>query len=200
MSPILTFTFQAAQPARLGCLFADVAGDPGGTAAAAEHSNLMIRWILAGALVMLVVLTARLAYMGMRRWRVGPSGLFSALCRVHKLKWSDRWLLWHLAGYYRMADPSRVFVEPERFDPQGLPPHLAGRAARLAELRENLFYEPPPPKDRASAFTASAATDPMAASLPSVSMTPPLFVVESHPTLETDQPLSGGEAVTLGGA
>jgi hypothetical protein len=200
MNPILPFALQAGHPARLGWLFAEAVGEVGGESAGAGRGNLMICWFFVSVLVMLGVLTTWLACVGLKRWRVGPSGLFSSLCRVHKLKWSDRWLLWHLAGYYRMADPSRVFVEPERFDPQGLPPHLAGRAARLSELRENLFYEAPPPKDKASAFTASAATEPMPVYSPPMSTNTPLFVVESHPTLETDHPLSGGEAVPLGGA
>jgi hypothetical protein len=193
MNAIFTSTLLAVYPAGLDCLIADASGGARRQPAWLTPDNPLIRWIVVGSLIALGLLAARLVYVSVNRWRLGPNGLFLGLCHAHKLRWSDRWLLWHLAGYYRMEDPGRVFVEPERFAPEGLPPHLAGRAARLAELRENLFHEPPPAKERASAFASSMAP----AAPPTPPPSTPLFVTEQHPTLQLDLPPSGADAGML---
>lgn len=160
-------------------------------------SSPTVRWIVLGSLVALALVAMRLTQVAARRWQMGPNGLFVGLCRRHRLRWSDCWLLWHVAQYYRMADPARIFVEPEHFEPAGLPPRLVGRAARLAELRDRLFYVPSPPaKEQSPAFTEPAVPASPAPGAPN----PPLFVPSAHPTLEIDSPISSGAPNPIGGA
>lgn len=68
-----------------------------------------------------------------------PLRLFLSLCHAHRLKWPDRWLLWRVARCQRLRDPGRLFLEPERLDPQNVSPTLRLQAARLRLLREQLF-------------------------------------------------------------
>ncbi len=70
-----------------------------------------------------------------------PNRLFLSLCRAHRIAWSDRWLLWRLAASQRLEDPARVFLEPERLDPDAAGPFSARRAARLERLQRKLFDE-----------------------------------------------------------
>jgi len=68
-----------------------------------------------------------------------PNRLFLSLCRAHGIAWSDRWLLWRLAASQRLKDPARLFLEPERLDPDLARPLSRRRAARLERLRLQLF-------------------------------------------------------------
>lgn len=68
-----------------------------------------------------------------------PGRLFLTLCRAHRLRWRDVWLLWQLARWYELEDPARLFLEPERFDPSTLSRRLTRQAARLRLLRARLF-------------------------------------------------------------
>lgn len=68
-----------------------------------------------------------------------PLQLFLTLCQAHRLKWPDRWLLWRVARCQRLRDPGRLFLEPERLDPQNVGPTLRLQGARLRLLREQLF-------------------------------------------------------------
>ena len=62
-----------------------------------------------------------------------PNRLFLSLCRAHRIAWSDRWLLWRLAASQRLEDPVRVFLEPERLDPDAAGPFsAAGRTSGAA--------------------------------------------------------------------
>ena len=78
-----------------------------------------------------------------RRPYDSPLRLFLALCKAHNLRWSERWLLWRLARAQRLKEPARLFLEPQRFDAAGSGPALAGRAARLRRIRDQLFSDPP---------------------------------------------------------
>lgn len=69
----------------------------------------------------------------------GPKRLFVELCRAHALSWSEAWLLWRTARAQRLADPSRVFVEPERLAPVNLPRGLRMHAERLDRIAGRLF-------------------------------------------------------------
>ncbi len=65
--------------------------------------------------------------------------LLLSLCKAHGLCWSDRWLLWRVARAWRLKEPAQLFLEPERLDPEQLPPALRPRKERLELLRERLF-------------------------------------------------------------
>lgn len=68
-----------------------------------------------------------------------PWRLFFALAKVHHLSCVDVWVLWRLSRFHRLEDPARLFLEPERFDREGLSRLLARHAARLQSLRSRLF-------------------------------------------------------------
>ncbi|HEX7450607.1 MAG TPA: hypothetical protein VF306_23805 [Pirellulales bacterium] len=68
-----------------------------------------------------------------------PRALFRELCRTHQLSRSDRQLLRHLALEYKLAQPSLLFVEPDRFDVAELGEAWQKHRQRLDELRCRLF-------------------------------------------------------------
>lgn len=68
-----------------------------------------------------------------------PQELFSELCQAHHLSWQETSLLTRLADQHRLADPARLFLEPERFEPLGLGADLRDQAGQLAVLRDKLF-------------------------------------------------------------
>jgi len=72
-----------------------------------------------------------------------PQALFGRLCRAHGLGFHDRRLLAQLARHHRLGHPARLFIESERFELSALSPGLLRYAARLGELRDTLFAEPP---------------------------------------------------------
>ena len=80
-----------------------------------------------------------------RRGRTSPLGLFLSLCKAHRLRWAEQWLLWRVARAQKLRDPARLFLEPERFRPAGLGAALQSRSAELENLRDRLFAEPSEP-------------------------------------------------------
>ena len=68
-----------------------------------------------------------------------PARLFADLCRAHKLNWSSRRLLKHLAAARDLKYPATLFVEPQHFDVTNVPPALKGSATEIRQLRRRLF-------------------------------------------------------------
>lgn len=68
-----------------------------------------------------------------------PPRLFADLCRAHKLNWSNRRLLKHLAAARGLKFPAMLFVEPEHFDMTNVPSALKASAAELRQLCHKLF-------------------------------------------------------------
>jgi hypothetical protein len=68
-----------------------------------------------------------------------PRQLFRELCRAHGLGRASRRLLKRLAAWRGLSDPALVFVMPECFDTDALPPELGNAAHELAQLRTRLF-------------------------------------------------------------
>jgi hypothetical protein len=66
-------------------------------------------------------------------------GLFSDLCRAHRLKASSRRLLKRLAAARGLTNPAALFVEPGHFAPNNLPQALQYAGKELQLLREKLF-------------------------------------------------------------
>jgi hypothetical protein len=100
--------------------------------------------VFRGAAVLLAVLVAafavtRLVMACRRHIRRNPWWLFLALCRAHRLRWRQRWLLWQVAKHQRMEHPARLFLEPARFEPAGLGPGLRRRVAELRGVRDQVF-------------------------------------------------------------
>jgi len=78
-----------------------------------------------------------------RRWvRTSPTLLFLTLCKAHRLRWSDIWLLWRVARSQRLRDAGRLFLEPERLAVANLRPSLRRYARHLEDIRRRLFEDP----------------------------------------------------------
>ncbi|MDP6469066.1 MAG: hypothetical protein QF918_15060 [Pirellulaceae bacterium] len=67
--------------------------------------------------------------------------LFRELCRAHRLCWPDRRLLIVVARQQGVVVPARLFVEPERFEPERLEGLRKRQRLRAAKLHETLFRE-----------------------------------------------------------
>src|SRR5262249_41768320 len=67
-----------------------------------------------------------------------PPRLFADLCRAHRLNWSHRRLLKHLAAARGLKCPTELFVEPEHFDMINVPAALRPSANELRQLRHKL--------------------------------------------------------------
>jgi hypothetical protein len=68
-----------------------------------------------------------------------PRGLFRELCQAHQLSHGDKKLLQHIARWQRLPHPSRLFLEPERFDTMNLSSPLQAKQSEISALRERLF-------------------------------------------------------------
>ena len=65
--------------------------------------------------------------------------LFLSLCRAHRLRFSEWWLLFRVAQEQKLDDPARLFLEPQRLDPANLPAGLRPRSEQVDGLRRRLF-------------------------------------------------------------
>jgi hypothetical protein len=99
--------------------------------------------LILAAVTLLVIVTVVWQTISRRRRRDfhynSPQRLFADLCRVHKLNWSNRRLLKHLAAARGLKSPATLFVEPEHFDMTNVPATLKAAAADLRHLRHKLF-------------------------------------------------------------
>ena len=95
--------------------------------------------ILAGIVVAIFILLLVVNSRRRQKSYASPCGLFFSLCRAHKLNLKDRWLLWRLARLEQLADPARLFLEPEWFVASSLPGPLLHRAKQLKSIRDRLF-------------------------------------------------------------
>ncbi|MBX3412311.1 MAG: hypothetical protein KF708_06295 [Pirellulales bacterium] len=111
----------------------------GGSRWNATHFVLLT---LAVAGLAALALWARQVRAGSGRQQNNPRALFRALCRAHGLDHASRRLLDQLARQQRLADPARLFLEPERFEAASLGPALKSQQGRYASLRDRLFAEP----------------------------------------------------------
>jgi hypothetical protein len=68
-----------------------------------------------------------------------PRRLFGELCRAHRIGLTDRRLLKQLAGARNLSHPAILFVDPECFETDTLPPDLKQSAQDIHRLRERLF-------------------------------------------------------------
>jgi hypothetical protein len=95
--------------------------------------------VVAGVAVAVGLLSYLLRIQERRRGRPSPLRLFLSLCKAHRLRWSQRWLLWRVARAQRLRDPARLFLEPRRLLPAGLGLRFEGRWAQLEEIYDRLF-------------------------------------------------------------
>jgi hypothetical protein len=142
-----------------------------------QKEDLVIALCVLGGILFAVWLLSKLPAFGQRSGSYNsPRRLFRGLCRAHGLGWSERRLLWQLAQAEQLADPARLFLEPERFDEVHLNDALCARAAELKEIRQRLFCDPPT-QDRAP----PEANTPRAREVPAAT---PLLPLSPGPSLD----------------
>jgi hypothetical protein len=134
--------------------------------------------IIAGILAVLLILSAIINFWQRRRGYDNPLGLFLSLCRAHKLKWKERWLLWRLARLERLADPARLFLEPQWFLSSHLPEAFRQRALQLKSIRNRLFADlaDNPKLDDKGQSSSDQSKQPQGAALPGLKAAPELDV------------------------
>lgn len=180
-----------------------------------SRSRIDLNVILTGLLILGIaisvfwLLSVIIRLQDRHRTFTSPVALFLSLCKAHRLRWSQRWLLWRVVRAYRLRDPAQVFVRPELLNPAKLGPSLHLRAAELKRLHDTLFAESDEddekprrrsrPSEEDSAATKCTATSPTAASVEAASPTaaspglPPSLDVAPWPPLsgfEQDAPKS----------
>lgn len=95
--------------------------------------------VLAGIAVAIFAISYFLGLQEQRQGRASPLRLFLALCKAHRLRWSESWLLWRVARSQRLRDPARLFLEPQRLQAANLDRSFQKRQAKLIEIRNRLF-------------------------------------------------------------
>ncbi len=101
--------------------------------------------LLAGCIVVVWALSYVLTFKERHPSFSSPAGLFLTLCHAHHLPWADRWLLWRVTRAQGLQDPARLFLEPQRLEPNNLGPLFRLKADRLRCLRALLFAHPESP-------------------------------------------------------
>ncbi|MGA2798715.1 MAG: hypothetical protein ABSE63_14130 [Thermoguttaceae bacterium] len=134
--------------------------------------------ILAGIVVVMFILSVAINHRRQREGYTSPLGLFLNLCRAHRLKWRERWLLWRLARIEQFSDPARLFLEPEWFASSSLPVELRQHAAKLKNIRDRLFADMRESLKASDEEQSDAAgpIEPAGAALPTLKAAPELDI------------------------
>lgn len=110
-----------------------------------RQTRLESGYLLTGLLILLSILLAiwllsRLMERFDGRRPVDSSTmLFLSLCKAHRLRWWEWWLLFRVAREQKLSDPARLFLEPEWLESANLPAVLRPRSETLERLRRQLF-------------------------------------------------------------
>ncbi len=94
------------------------------------------------AFVIAAMIASRIATIRSRPGYASPNRLFRQLCKAHKLRLQQQWLLWRLARWQRLQHPACLFLEPARFAPANLGPSLLVYKDRFREIRDHLMVTP----------------------------------------------------------
>ena len=95
--------------------------------------------IIAGILTVMLIFSVVSHSRHQRRNYESPVRLFLSLCKAHKLKWRERWLLYRLARMEQLTDPARLFLEPQWYTASNLPTALRQHEAKLKSIHKRLF-------------------------------------------------------------
>jgi len=123
--------------------------------------------LLAGAVLVIWLMYYFLRRQERRGGHVTSAMLFLSLCRAHRLRWSQQWLLWRVARARQMSNPAQLFLEPQRLERAGLGPALQSHATQLDGLRKKLFSVPKPEKKKPKADPPKTGTRDQADAPPS---------------------------------
>lgn len=109
----------------------------------ADTGEIAVYMALAVVVIALVCLAIfignKLAH---RRRYNSHASLFAGLCRVHGLDRAACKLLRQVVSCRGLAQPARVFTEPQWLDPSDTPQALRGQTGQLAQLHQRLFLGP----------------------------------------------------------
>ena len=102
-------------------------------------------WLFAGASVGAIVVLVFIAWIWKwssereRRPFVSPHRLFAQLCRAHALDRTSRRALVAVARHQKLGNPSRLFIEPDRWHDGPLGHVLTQYPKHIERLRKRLF-------------------------------------------------------------
>lgn len=104
----------------------------------------LLMWMLlvVGVFVVIGIIAHFVARRDKRELYNSPRALFRQLCKAHGLEHASRALLKRMARQQQLAQPARLFLEPERFGVENLSPELAAQQAAIAALKQRLFGLP----------------------------------------------------------
>lgn len=131
-------------PLALQTLFLFALGEHAGRRAPGPTTLTVAQWWVIGTAVVFIFVVFVLGSWqsrGPARSRAcnSPTRLFWSLCRAHGLPWRDRLVLWQISRCQRMADPARLFLEPQRFEAANLNTSLRQQSERIKRLGQRLF-------------------------------------------------------------
>jgi hypothetical protein len=136
MNRVLEQSVLLAQQTRLDSLSRGLQGRP------VRAADIVILGLALAALVVLACLVSYFLKLHERRRSYSSRRLlFVSLCRAHRLRLSEGWLLWRVARARGMGNPARLFLEPELLEANNLDKRLRARARVLKRLRQKLFAE-----------------------------------------------------------
>jgi len=101
--------------------------------------TLSILLFLATLVISIWILSRLLAQSDQPRVYNNPRALFRSLCQLHGLSPTDRNVLRQLASYGRLAQPAELFLRPECFVTERLPPDLQVKQPQIESIRRRLF-------------------------------------------------------------
>lgn len=109
--------------------------------AARSETGEMVFWLVIFGVAIAAICAAGflITHFANRRRYNSHSSLFSALCNVHGLDRNTRAMLKQVARFHALAQPARIFTEPEWLDPAALGTAFAPKAEQLLALRQQLF-------------------------------------------------------------
>ena len=106
----------------------------------ADTGQMLVWLLVAAAVIGVVCVVLAVANHLARRWRYNSHpALFYKLCKIHGLDPGKRRLLKRGERFHRLAQPGRVFVEPQWLDPTNLGASFREQAAELVAIRKGVF-------------------------------------------------------------
>jgi hypothetical protein len=109
-------------------------------AASKSGSDFNAYWFIFAVLICIVVIVAYFAYNHLRKNRAHSHyALFRGLCQLHKLDSNSKKLLRHIAEYYHIDKPVRLFTEPSWLGQAQLKNDFRADAELINGLRVKLF-------------------------------------------------------------
>jgi hypothetical protein len=110
-----------------------------------DHSKLAPDLIVVCILVLVIVILFLWGLVRLMNRQEGrrsfnnPKQLFDSLARAHQLNRQDRRIFLQIARVHQVAQPSRLFLDPDQFDAALAQHELQGQETAIAKLRDRLF-------------------------------------------------------------